>query len=83
MNQGSIMPILVAITGPIASGKNTVADLLAEHCMSAGRTVVIADIDEVAAMVSGPGLLKLVSGSLRTRLTVRWWDSGCGQAPMS
>jgi hypothetical protein len=49
------MPILVTITGPIAAGKNTVADLLAEHCVSTGRTVVIADVDDVAAMVAGPG----------------------------
>jgi dephospho-CoA kinase len=28
------MPILVTITGPVAAGKNTVADLLAEHCVS-------------------------------------------------
>jgi thymidylate kinase len=49
------MPILVAITGPIGAGKNTVADLLTEHCVSIGRTVVIADVDEVAAMVSSPG----------------------------
>ena len=49
------MPILVTITGPIAAGKNTVADLLAEHCVSTGRTVVVADVDDVAAMVAGPG----------------------------
>ncbi len=49
------MPILVTITGPIGAGKNTVADLLAEHCVSTGRTVVIADVDDVAAMVGGPG----------------------------
>jgi hypothetical protein len=49
------MPILVTITGPIGAGKNTVADLLAEHCVSTGRTVVIADVDDVAAMVAGPG----------------------------
>jgi putative protein kinase ArgK-like GTPase of G3E family len=49
------MPILVTITGPIGACKNTVADLLAEHCVSTGRTVVIADVDDVAAMVAGPG----------------------------
>lgn len=49
------MPILVTIAGPIAAGKNTVADLLAEHCVSSGRTVVIADVDDAAAMVAGPG----------------------------
>ena len=50
-----LMPTLVAITGPIASGKNTVAELLAKRCESKGLTVVIADIDDVAAMVTGLG----------------------------
>jgi hypothetical protein len=49
------MPILVTIAGPIASGKNTVAELLAKRCESRGLTVVIADVDDVAAMVTGPG----------------------------
>jgi hypothetical protein len=49
------MPVLVTITGPIASGKNTVAELLAKRCGSAGLTVVIADVEEVAAMVTGSG----------------------------
>jgi hypothetical protein len=46
---------LVTITGPIASGKNTVADLVADHCILDGFTVVIADLDDVAAMVAKPG----------------------------
>lgn len=49
------MPILITITGPIAAGKNTVADLVAAGCVRAGRTVVIADIDDVADMVGEPG----------------------------
>lgn len=49
------MPTLVTITGPIAAGKNTVANLLAERCIGTGRTVVIADVDDVAAMVCAPG----------------------------
>lgn len=49
------MPILITITGPIASGKNTVADQVAEHCVRTGRTVVIADVDDVADMVGDPG----------------------------
>lgn len=49
------MPILITITGPIAAGKNTVADLVAEHCVGTGRTVVIADVDDVADMVGPPG----------------------------
>jgi hypothetical protein len=46
---------LVTITGPIASGKNTVAALLADQCSQDGLTVVIADVDDVAGMVSSPG----------------------------
>lgn len=49
------MPTLVTITGPIASGKNTVATLLAERCTRGGLTVVLADVDDVAAMVAAPG----------------------------
>lgn len=49
------MPLLVAITGPIAAGKNTVADRLAELFTASGRTAVIADVDDVAAMVAGAG----------------------------
>ncbi|WP_144022879.1 hypothetical protein [Asanoa hainanensis] len=49
------MPQLVILTGPIAAGKNTVADLLTEHLTGRGRTVVVADVDDVAAMVGPPG----------------------------
>ncbi|MGX7672348.1 hypothetical protein [Plantactinospora sp. DSM 117369] len=49
------MPQLVILTGPIAAGKNTVADRLTEHLTGRGRTVVVADVDDVAAMVGPPG----------------------------
>ena len=49
------MPTLVTITGPIAAGKNTVAELVAEGCVRRGLTAVLVDIDEVAAMVAAPG----------------------------
>lgn len=49
------MPILISITGPIAAGKNTTADALAGRCISDGHTVVVADVDDVAAMVGAPG----------------------------
>lgn len=49
------MPILVTITGPIAAGKNTVATVLADRFIDAGRSVIIADVDEVAMMVCAPG----------------------------
>jgi hypothetical protein len=49
------MPELVILTGPIAAGKNTVADQLAERLTGRGKTVVVVDVDDVAAMVARPG----------------------------
>jgi hypothetical protein len=49
------MPHLVILTGPIAAGKNTVADRLTERLTGHGRTVAVADVDDIAAMVGPPG----------------------------
>jgi hypothetical protein len=49
------VPHLVILTGPIAAGKNTVANKLTRILTDHGRTVVIADVDDVAAMVGAPG----------------------------
>lgn len=49
------MPQLVILTGPIAAGKNTVADRLTEILTEQGRSVVVADVDDIAAMVGWPG----------------------------
>jgi hypothetical protein len=49
------MPQLVILTGPIAAGKNTVADKLAGRLTARGKTVVVADVDDVAGMVATPG----------------------------
>jgi thymidylate kinase len=73
------VPTLVTITGPIAAGKNTVADLLAEHCVSTGRTVVIADVDDVALMVGLPGAaeagLWLAAHQAHGALVGQWMQS--------
>jgi hypothetical protein len=45
----------VILTGPIAAGKNTVADRLTDLLTGRGHRVVVADVDEVAAMVGPPG----------------------------
>src|SRR5919112_5260915 len=49
------MPRLVILTGPIAAGKNAVADKLVERLTGCGETVVLADVDDVAGMVAAPG----------------------------
>jgi hypothetical protein len=46
---------LIVLTGPIAAGKNAVADELSRRLTGRGRTVVVADVDDVAAMVGPPG----------------------------
>lgn len=50
-----LVPDLVVLVGPIAAGKNTVAAHLERLLADAGRTVVVADVDDVAAMVGAPG----------------------------
>jgi hypothetical protein len=49
------VPKLVILVGNIAAGKNTVAEALAATLMVRGCTSVIADVDDVAAMVTPPG----------------------------
>jgi hypothetical protein len=39
---------------PDSRGKNTVAELVAERCVETGRTVVVADVDDVAFMLRPP-----------------------------
>lgn len=44
---------LVVLTGPIGSGKSTVAELLARRVARAGRPAAVADLDDVAFMQRG------------------------------
>lgn len=44
---------LVIIIGPIASGKSTVAEQLAQRCAASGRSAAAADLDEVAFAQNG------------------------------
>ncbi|GIJ81433.1 hypothetical protein SAMN05443287_1257 [Micromonospora phaseoli] len=53
--EADLIPELVILTGPIAAGKNTVADRLTHLLTERGHTVVVADLDDVAAMVGPPG----------------------------
>lgn len=49
------MPQLVVLTGPIAAGKNTTAEVLVRRAADRGLRVVVVDLDDVAAMVGPPG----------------------------
>ncbi|HMS47160.1 AAA family ATPase [Candidatus Neomicrothrix sp.] len=49
--------LLVVITGPIASGKSTVARLLAAEFRRAGRCVATVDIDDTVEMIGGFGTI--------------------------
>ena len=74
------MPTLVTLTGPIAAGKNTVADLLAARWTQQGLTVVVADVDDVAAMVAAPGAaaagLWSAAHEVHGVLVAQWLRSG-------
>jgi hypothetical protein len=73
------MPQLVVLTGPIAAGENTVADKLAERLTSRGETVVVADVEDVAAMIATPGAPRPDCGSPFTRLMAHSSASGCAR----
>ncbi|MEU4215242.1 AAA family ATPase [Actinoplanes sp. NPDC026623] len=74
------MTQLVVLTGPIAAGKNTVADELARRLTGRGRTVVVADVDDVAAMVRTPGAaavdLWFAAHEAHGALVGQWMRSG-------
>ena len=70
---------LVIITGPIASGKSTVADLLAQRCASLGRSVASADLDDVAFAQDGcPDLATFWrrAGVAHAAIVRGWFASG-------
>jgi thymidylate kinase len=48
------MAELVVVTGPIGSGKSTVADGLATHLRDIGLRTVTVDLDELVGMVRAP-----------------------------
>lgn len=70
---------LVIITGPIASGKSTVADLLAQRCASQGWSVASADLDDIAFAQDGcPELAEFWrrAGVAHAALVRGWFESG-------
>lgn len=73
------MPILVTIVGPLASGKNTVGELVAQRCTESGRTVVVADVDDVGFMLRPKerrtGGLWLAAHQAHGALVAQWMRS--------
>ncbi len=55
MSQSPGSPGLLVLTGPLAAGKSTVAQRVSQMLTQRRRTVVVVDVDEVAAMVGPPG----------------------------
>lgn len=77
----TVVPVqdLVILTGPIAAGKSTVADLLAERCAADGRSVAAADLDEVAFAQHGTsdlGSFWQRAGIAHTALVRGWLSAG-------
>src|SRR5919202_1969111 len=74
------MARLLVITGPIAAGKNTVASLIAAALAALGRSAVLVDVDDVAAMVAGPGAaaagLWPAAHQAHGALVGKWMQSG-------
>jgi len=70
----------VILTGPIAAGKNTVADRLTERLTGCGKTVVVADVDDVAGMVAAPGAARaglwFAAHEAHGALVGQWMRSG-------
>jgi len=48
------VPQLVVATGPIASGKSAVTRTLADRLSDAGRSIAVADLDDIVAMLHAP-----------------------------
>jgi len=70
---------LVAITGPIGSGKSTVAELLAQRLWATGVTVALADLDDAA--FAQRGHLDLAefwrrAGVAHSGLVRSWFEAG-------
>jgi adenylylsulfate kinase-like enzyme len=76
---GRHMAQLVVITGPITAGKNTVASVIADRLSMLGRSGVLVDVDDVAAMVAAPGAAALglwfAAHQAHGALVARWMQT--------
>lgn len=72
------LPVLVTITGPLAAGKNTVAEQVSQLIHDRGRSVALIDVDAVADMVHQrdvDGIWQTAS-RLQGELVTGWLTSG-------
>jgi len=53
MHRLDVVPTLVVIVGPIASGKSTIANALGERLRAYGRRVAVLDLDEAVETIGG------------------------------
>lgn len=70
---------LVAVTGPIGSGKSTVAERLAQRLLASGATVALADLDDLAFAQRAQSDLSEFwrrAGVAHSGLVQSWFDAG-------
>ncbi len=74
------VPLVVVISGPIGSGKSTVARAVAERLRGSGRTVAVIDLDVVVSMIGGfEGLSATrlrAAREVHGRLVGSWFNRG-------
>lgn len=73
------MPLIVVISGPIGSGKTTVAQALGTSLRKAGRTVAVVGLDAVFKMIGGfeglPGYASRTHAELPSSFSPAWFKA--------
>ena len=80
MRMPASMSALIVITGPIASGKSTVADALAARLADDGRSVAVADLDDLVESIRAPldrfDEMWLTARRVHGHLVAAWMSGG-------
>lgn len=73
------MPLIVVISGPVGSGKSTVAQALGTKLRTAGRTVAVVGLDAVFSMIGGfeglPADRPRTRGELPSSFSPTWFKA--------